>query len=299
MGAVAAPAKLNLRLAVLARETSGFHQIETLFATLELADTLHIEHGPAGIHLTVHGADLGPTEDNLVHRAARAWASAAEVSPGLDIQLHKRIPAGSGLGGGSSDAASTLRELNRMRSDPLSPAALHGIAATLGSDVAFFLTGAPFALAWGRGERCLRLPPPPDAPVLLGIADPPVSTASAYQALAHARSGGTPPPPPPLPVATALSDWNAIAAIAHNDFEPVLLPRLPGAALLIDAFDRAGARIARLTGSGAAAFGIFRDDDARDRAVELARTAVPEAVLMPTRTAFSAAAGFPMTPRPD
>lgn len=285
MDAVRARAKINLRLVALARETTGFHQIESIFASLELADELSFESGGAGIRLSVHGAELGPVQDNLVMRAAVAFHAATRIEPALHIVLHKHVPAGSGLGGGSSDAAATLLELNRIHGNPLNAAALHRIACGLGSDVPWFLSGAPFAVAWGRGERCLRIPPPPDAAVAIGIADPPVSTAVAYAELAAARAETPQPPPVPLPDAARLATWDGIASVAHNDFEHAL-PRLHGARTLLEVFTAAGARIARLTGSGSAVFGIFDDDATARAAADSARQALPHATLIATRTAF-------------
>lgn len=151
-----APAKLNLHLAVLARETSGYHQIETVFCALELADRLEVRRAGAGIVLEVDGADLGPSEENLAHRAARTFYEAAAIAPEAEIRLEKHIPVGAGLGGGSSDAAAAMRALNMLHGTPLDEAALLQAAATLGSDVPFFLSGGPLALAWGRGERIDR-----------------------------------------------------------------------------------------------------------------------------------------------
>ena len=107
-------AKINLRLVVLAEETSGYHQIETIFCRIALADELIIEPaGDAGLTLDVRGADVGPVDDNLVIRAARAWFDAAGIAAQHAITLHKRVPAGAGLGGGSSDAAAALRLLDQ------------------------------------------------------------------------------------------------------------------------------------------------------------------------------------------
>lgn len=280
---VRAPAKINLRLTILARETSGFHQIETIFALVDLADEIRIEGGPPGIRLTVEGPDVGDPADNLVTRAARAWFDAAGVQPGIDILLRKRIPAGAGLGGGSSDAAATLAALDTGAASPLGEDALLRLAVKLGSDVSFFLAGAPYALAWGRGERCLRLPPPAGRSVLLGMADPPVSTAHAY---ARVTTEGGERPLERLPDVAALATWPGIASIASNDFERVLLPDMPGARKLIDIFRAHDATIAAVTGTGAAVFGVFEDGADRDAALHAARAAAPHAWLHAARTAF-------------
>ena len=286
MARVTAPAKLNFRLMVLAREEDGFHQIETLFARIRLADEIDIAPGTNGIRLRVANAQLGPPEDNLVFRAAVAFQLRIARTLDLDIELDKHVPAGAGLGGGSSDAAATLMELNRMHGAPLAAHELHALATTLGSDVPFFLSPAPFAIAWGRGERILPLTPPPDAHVLIGIADQPVSTAEAYALLAAHRRSHAHAPLPPLPAHVDLARWEMIARYAVNDFEDVLLSLLPGAAALRQCFERAGAMIARLTGSGAAVFGIFQDAARLDAAAATASAIAPHAQLIRTQTEF-------------
>src|SRR5207253_9684882 len=167
---ITAHAKLNLLLRILAREaSSGYHQIETAFTLLELADELVVTRAGSGIALTVHGPDLGPPEANLAVRAARAVLEATADKFGVTIELTKRIPVRAGLGGGSSDAAATLHAVNALAGDIVPrPERLH-FAARLGADVAFFASGAPAAVAWGRGERLLRLTPPPAAPVLVAV----------------------------------------------------------------------------------------------------------------------------------
>lgn len=285
---IAAPAKLNLRLIVLARESSGFHQIETLFATLRLADELVLTPGEPGLRLRVEGADVGPTERNLVVRAATAFQRATGIQPSADLVLIKHIPAGSGLGGGSSDAAAMLAALQRIHGDPLDRTALVQVARELGSDVPYFLHGSPFALAWGRGERCLPLDPPPDRPVLLGIPTDTIATADAYADLARYRQAGHGAAPDPLPPSTELSKWATIARLARNDFEAIILPRLEEARHLIEVFTEAGATVARLTGSGSAVFGIFEDERDCEGAEQRAAGRVPAARLIRTATAFTA-----------
>ncbi|HSJ05247.1 MAG TPA: hypothetical protein VK936_01010, partial [Longimicrobiales bacterium] len=192
---VLAHAKINVGLAVLARESGGFHQIETVFCRLELADEIEITTGGDGLRFSVAAPpedpgpppDLGPDDANLAWRAAIAFREATGRAPDLAIRLIKRIPAGGGLGGGSSDAAAVLAELNRIEGSPVPPDGLLRLGGGLGSDVPFFLSGAPFVLAWGRGTRMLPLPPLPSAPVLLAVPPMGVSTPEAYAALAATR----------------------------------------------------------------------------------------------------------------
>lgn len=249
-----AHAKINLWLRILAREQgTGYHQIETAFCRLRLADELCFESVPEGFELAVRGADLGPPERNLVTRTAAAFREAAGIDPAVRVRLQKRIPAGAGLGGASSDAATTLLALNRIHGWPLDGATLHRLACGLGADVPFFLGGTALALAWGRGDRLLSLPAPPAASVCLICPATPIPTADAYRALDEASGCA---PAAPLGPADLLS-WETIAARAHNDFETVAARWIPALAAIRGALLDGGARFALLTGSGSAVFGIF------------------------------------------
>lgn len=282
---VAAPAKVNLRLRVLAREASGYHQLETVFCALDLADTLEIERVGKGIALEVVGAELGPPERNLVHRAARAFYDAAGIEPRVRIVLHKRIPAGAGMGGGSSDAASTLLALDALHGEPLGRAALMRLGASLGSDVPFFLCGSPLALAWGRGERLLALPALPARPVLVAAPDFPISTPDAFHALDRfAEEHGAPLESYAIQLAT-LASWHEIDSIAVNDFEPPTFARYPELARIRDTFLAAGADLALLSGSGSALFAVFPEADALERAAAALRSRSPTLRLVRTATA--------------
>lgn len=268
---VMARAKLNLSLRVLAREASGFHQIETIFCAIELADEVEVSTDcDPGIHLHVAGPpeaaapppDLGPTESNLAVRAARTFLDASGMPEQADIRLTKRIPAGAGLGGGSSNAAAVLGALNRLHDSPLSQEQLLELGGTLGSDVPFVLAGAPLALAWGRGTRMLPLPPLPALPVLLAVPGVRVNTAQAYASLA-ARSAGF---VPPARLLAPPRSWDDVARAAVNDFEDIIFRGIPRLSDLRVAMEQAGAIMARMTGSGSVLFGVFPDTASADSA---------------------------------
>lgn len=265
---VRAPAKLNLHLAVLAREASGYHQLETVFCELDLTDRLEVRRGQPGLRLEVDGTSLGRPEENLVHRAARAFYRTAAIAPAAEIRLEKRIPVGAGLGGGSSDAAATLRALNVLHHTPLDDAALLHIGAALGSDVPFFLIDSPLALGWGRGQRLLALPPLPPAPVLLVVPDFALSTAQTYGALDQDRAEGDDRVAPHTLTPEAFATWDAIASYACNDFEPVVFRRHPELARLREGLAASGARLTHLTGTGSALFAIYTDTPALARGAE-------------------------------
>ena len=257
---VAAQAKVNLRLCILAREATGFHQIETLFLRLELADTVLVRRTNGARTIGVEGAgdlsDIGPPEKNLAWRAAELYFAATESRGGFAIEITKRIPIGGGLGGGSADAGAVLRALDAMSDEPVGWPFLMTLAAQLGSDVPF-LTGAhAYALAWGRGERMVAVPPPPSRAVLLIVPPFAINTASAYGWLAEhrerhpARGGGT-----VLDLA-ALSDWGRLAALAKNDFEPLVAERHPEIDEYVAALRSLPCEVAMLSGSGSTVFGV-------------------------------------------
>jgi 4-diphosphocytidyl-2-C-methyl-D-erythritol kinase len=251
-----AQAKVNLRLRILAREASGFHQLETIFLRLTLADEVTVRTGVHGRTLDCRGADTGPTELNLAYRAAMALRDAGGPDT-FAIEIEKRIPVGAGLGGGSADAAAVLRALNALSPRPLPGDALLAIAARLGADVPFLASPAVMALAWGRGERMLALDPPPPRPVVILVPPFAISTAKAYGWLDDVA--GPPPKEPRLWHPGELAGWAALAALAHNDFEPVVAARHPEIAGFVNTLRAAGASPAMMSGSGSAVFGIFRD----------------------------------------
>jgi 4-diphosphocytidyl-2-C-methyl-D-erythritol kinase len=293
-----AHAKINLGLSVLARETSGFHQIETIFCALELADELEFTPRDHGVRLRVEGPperpgpppDLGPDDNNLAVRAAYAFFRESRLPAAVGIRLVKRIPAAGGLGGGSSDAAATLIALNRLHREPLSAQRLLVLAASLGSDVPFFVAGSPLARAWGRGSRLLPLAPLPSAPVLLLAPPIGVETGQAYADLAAARASGYVCPPAVLPA--ALRDWSDLAESA-NDFEPVIFGRLPLLATMRDALEGTGALLARMTGSGSTVFGVYRDTATAARASAELTARFRDADVILTRTLDHEGAGRP------
>lgn len=269
-----APAKINLRLRVLGREESGYHSLETLFCAISLCDEVTISAGGNGVELRVEGA-AAPTaepEQNLAVRAARRHLLETSDSrpetgreTGVRIHLVKRIPAAAGLGGGSSDAAATLRALDALSGVRSDPAALLRWGADLGSDVPFFLCGSPLAWGWSRGENLLALPPLPARPVL--VAHPRVGfpTADAFRRLAALRGPGFRGSPVAVHL-HQLQDWDLVARLAKNDFEQPAIDTVPGLASALKSLRDSGAFVAMLAGSGASVFGIFDSPAERDAA---------------------------------
>ena len=280
-----APAKINLLLRVHERDATGFHRIETLFCALELADELTLDvEGGRGVTLEVDGPDLGPVDENLAVRAALGFLDRAGVERAIAIRLKKRIPAGGGLGGGSSDAAAVLTTLARMIPGVVSPEALREVAASLGSDVPFFLRGDPIAMGSARGDVLLPAPRLPSAPVLLALPPFPISTEAAYRWLDDGRAGRQDGPVIAAEVGPP-SSWAEAERIASNDFEGPVFERHPRLREIRDTLKEAGAPIALLAGSGSTVFGIFPDEGRLGAAVALLRARAPDIRLAPTRTA--------------
>jgi 4-diphosphocytidyl-2-C-methyl-D-erythritol kinase len=258
-----APAKLNLFLRVLAREADGFHSLETLFCLVSLADTLRVERREGReVTIDVEGADVGPAADNLAARAAELVLDATGRRFGVHLTLTKRIPTRAGLGGGSSDAAAALHATNLLANGAVPRHELLQFAAHLGSDVPFFASGAPLALAWGHGERLLRLPPLPSAPVLIVTPSVGVGTAEAYRWVDAARQAAGRRGAVALDL-DALSTWGDVGRMAGNDFESPVFEHIPAVRAAFEALASTRPLVCRMSGSGSTLFAVYRS--ARDR----------------------------------
>lgn len=265
---IAAPAKVNLFLRILAREADGFHGIETLFCRVGLADEIEATRAAEpGVTLDAGtAADLGPPAGNLAVRAARLVLEATGNRFGVHLRLTKRIPVRAGLGGGSSDAAAALVAANALAGNAVPRHELLQLAARIGSDVPFFLSGAPLALAWGHGERLLRLPPLPAAPALLLVPPVPVATPAAYGWVDEARATGIRRGAVALEL-DGLRSWGDIARMAGNDFESPVFARHAEVRAAFEVLAGTHPVICRMSGSGSALFGIYRSARDRDDAV--------------------------------
>ena len=291
---VSAYAKVNLFLHVLAREVSGFHNIETLFALLELHDDLTIEKTDGGIEIEVDGrADTGPERQNLAYRAADKILGATDRTFGVKINLTKEIPVQAGLGGGSSDGAATLLAMNMLANNAISEEQLLQFAAELGSDVPFFVSRAAFAMGWGRGERLLEIPGPSGAPALVVLPGFGVSTSEAYESLSASRAGGRAYHPRVLDW-ESLVDWQAIKRQSANDFEAVLLDRKPALREVFSRLENTGPLITRLCGSGSATIAIYNTESERDAA----RSALSDVEMVIPTNIRGTAAPTPAVPQP-
>ena len=244
--------KINLGLSVLSKRPDGFHDIETVFYPVPFCDILEIMPSP-GREFGFRQSGLstgGSPEDNLCVRAYRLLKEQPGVRE-VDMMLHKIIPAGSGLGGGSSDAAATLLALDRIFGLGLSEKELQGFANRLGSDCAFFLKNEP-RLATGRGEILgatgLRI----DRKVVIVIPPLQVSTAWAYSVVKPVRKKRS--------IADSITQpverWKEILL---NDFEVPVFQRHPELAGIKKRLYELGAEYAAMSGSGSAVFGLFSE----------------------------------------
>ncbi|GAC1476765.1 MAG: 4-(cytidine 5'-diphospho)-2-C-methyl-D-erythritol kinase [Gemmatimonadaceae bacterium] len=263
---VAAEGKVNLVLRVLAREEGGYHQIETLFQRIALADLVTVREA-AGRTVDVGGVavppgGIGPVEQNLAYRAALAYREAAGWPSGFAIELDKRIPTGGGLGGGSADAAAVLRALDALAPTPVGLRTLLTIAARLGADVPFLTSGAPLALAWGRGERMLTLPALPPRTISLVCFDFGVSTRDAYAWLDDERRSAPRLMEPVLLAPRDCATWSGVGALAGNDFEGPVGLRHAELRRLLDGLRRSReseGSIVLMAGSGSTLFVVHPD----------------------------------------
>jgi 4-diphosphocytidyl-2-C-methyl-D-erythritol kinase len=261
-----AHAKINLYLRVLGREADGFHAIETLFCLISLADTLRAERRDGhGITIDVSGADVGPAEQNLAVRAAALVLESTGHRFGVHLTLEKRIPVRAGLGGGSSNAAAALQAVNALAGNAVPRHELLQFAARLGSDVPFFISGGPLALAWGRGERMLALPALPAAPALLVTPPLGIATADAYGWVDAARQSAGRRGAVALDF-EVLSHWGDIGRLAGNDFEAPVFQRHPPVRAAFEALVGTRPLVCRMSGSGSTLFAVYRSAGDREDA---------------------------------
>lgn len=252
--AVAAHAKINLDLRILGVRDDGYHELATVFQTIALHDTVTVLRAEGPMRLSCEAAGVPADERNLAWRAAQAaWTAAgrAGVPAGVHLRLEKGIPVQAGLGGGSADAAATLVAINAALGLGLSRAALSGLAAGLGADVAFFLVGGT-AEGRGRGEALRALPDVPPLSALVAVPRFGISTAEAYRWYDEQGRPGSSPGAWPR----ATSGWRDAFAACRNDLEPPVAARYPEVGALVSAL-RPLSCLAAMSGSGSAVFALF------------------------------------------
>jgi len=254
-------AKINLGLRVLGKRPDGYHEIETFFLQVDLADHLFFQLLPEpGIRFSCNWPELSEAENNLCVKACRLLEKIAGYSFGVDIYLEKNIPFGAGLGGGSSDAAVTLMAVNSLFNINLPREELGKLAIQIGSDVTFFLHGG-FAYAAGRGEILTPLDYLPEVWALIVKPDVSVSTKWAYDnlkfGLTNSKKNTT-----FASLKNSLSGSDKLREVCHNDMEEAVFSRYPEVAAIKSRLQDVGAFPVSMTGSGSAIFGIFETQHA-------------------------------------
>jgi 4-diphosphocytidyl-2-C-methyl-D-erythritol kinase len=247
-----APAKLNFGLHVLRRRTDGFHDLDTVFVRIPWCDTIRVEPAER-LWMTCTDPSL-PTDDrNLCMRAARLLMERFGTQRGAHIHLEKHLPHGAGLGGGSSDAATTLRLLDTLWGLHATAEDLHAVALDLGSDVPLFLDG-PLTRGRGRGEilNPLQWPPGCRPAIAVAVPDATVSTPDAFR-LVSPRSSGR----PDLAALIQQCDVAEWPTRLENDFQEPVARMYPAVGKLLDHMAHGECAYSSLSGTGSAVFGVF------------------------------------------
>lgn len=268
---VLAPAKVNLFLRIIGQRPDGYHLLDSLMAPVSLYDEIEMTaERTVGTepHIRVRCNDpIIPTDQsNLAYRAAALLCQEAGIGAHITITLHKNIPAGAGLGGGSSDAAAVLKALNQSFSLGLNTDHLCRLAARLGADIPFFVP-CQMARVGGIGEVLTSLPPLPQRWLVIVVPGFPVSTPWAYQRF-DALQPDLPEPKPHAIGRTPRLDtrqWPS-PALFVNDLEQAVLPEYPLIADRKKQLSALGAEVALMSGSGSAVFGIFKTLEAATHA---------------------------------
>jgi len=270
------PCKVNLLLNILRRRADGFHELETVMHPVAVHDRLTFERAPQGIQLTCSEPALPTDSRNLVHRAVALFLETAGIQDGVRLHLEKRVPLAAGLGGGSADAATTLLGLNELFRFPLSPDRLETLAASLGSDVPFFLQKGP-ALATGRGQKIRAVGPLKalaGAAFLLVHPGFGISTAWAYQQLTRfpAALHGTPGRAQRLVSLLQDGTLEKAGREFYNSLEAPAFEKYPLLSLFRDFLIENGAAAALMSGSGSSTFAVMANKSSAEALAEKFQT---------------------------
>ena len=255
-------AKVNYALEVRGLRGDGYHEISSVLQSVSLADELEIERSRGGFELFFEpeGVEIGPLEENTVYKAwALLWETSGHELP-TRIRLHKKIPAGAGLGGGSADAAAVLVGMNELFDLGLDAEKLLTIGARIGADVPFCLSGGT-ALGRGVGEILTPLPAPPVHRLLIAKPERGADTGGIYRAHDERCTEGE-ASVDQVVAALRSGSLTELAGAVGNDLEPVTAELVPEVAAYRREMLRAGALGAAMTGTGTAVYGIFEDGTA-------------------------------------
>ena len=275
--ALSSPAKVNLYLRIVSKRPDGYHELETVMVPLDFGDHIVFEPRATGITLVCDNPDLPVDDTNLALRAAKLFAQTFGVTKGVAITLQKRTPLAAGLGGGSSNAATVLLGLNRFWAVNAAQEKLAPLAASMGSDINFFLASSA-ALCGGRGEQVTPIPCKFSGEILLVNPGFGISTKWAYESLPRQNRGrvgaGLTAKPPEVKLLTralAEGDLAGVGRALFNSLEAPSIGKFPVLKLIKDTMRACGAAGALMSGSGATVFGLFADTNDAARAAEKVR----------------------------
>jgi 4-diphosphocytidyl-2-C-methyl-D-erythritol kinase len=277
-------AKINLFLRVTGRRVDGYHELDSVFLPLSLADEIRLEIRAAdepSVSVKCNLPELARSEDNLAARAARSFMSEFDLVAGVSIDLKKHIPIGAGLGGGSSDAATVLCMMAAAAqlTDDEAAGRLRRIALTLGADVPFFLDPLPSRVT-GIGERIETIEGVPPMPIVIAVPPFEVSTAAIFRALEPAGWSGA----APNEHLEAILRGEISPEFLVNDLAAVAIAQFPEIRRLKGLLEDSGARAAQMSGSGGAVFGVFDSIEEAESAATKIRKRAPFATVIATST---------------
>lgn len=260
---VKAPAKINLTLDVLHKRQDGFHEVEMIMTTIDLADRLELTLLDSDkITILSHNRFVPDDQRNLAYQAAKLLKERFNVKKGVAISIEKAIPVAAGLAGGSSDAAATLRGLNKLWDLGLSLEELAELGSEIGSDVSFCVYGGT-ALAKGRGEKITQLPAPPTCWIILAKPFIGVSTADVYRRLDLSTMNH--PQTSEMIAGIMENDYHKVCQNVGNVLEEVTLNVHPEVAQIKEQMKRFGADAVLMSGSGPTVFAIVQHDSRMHR----------------------------------
>ena len=258
-------AKINLTLDILGKRNNGYHDIETIMQTVNLFDLIIVDKAPKGIKLSTNISGLPTNEKNIACKAAKMFFDNAHINSGVKMLIHKNIPVGAGMAGGSSNGAAVLVAMNRLFGNPLSEERLLELGARLGADVPFCIKCGT-AVATGIGEKLNCIENNPGMPIVVIKPKQGISTSEMYKIIDSAE---IPDRPDTEGMLKALEehDFKKIADKLGNVMEAPAIKKCPIIGEIKENLIKVGALGSLMTGSGSAVFGIFETKESADRAV--------------------------------
>ena len=277
-------AKINLFLRIIGRRDDGYHELDSVFLPLTLADEIRLEIRAANepsVTVSCNLPELARSKDNLAASAARSFMSEFDLFAAVSVDLKKHIPIGAGLGGGSSDAATVLCMMaaSAQLVDEDAMSKLRRIALSLGADVPFFLDPRPSRVT-GIGERVVAIEGVPSLPIVIAVPPFEVSTAAIFGALEPAGWSGAAPDGH----IEAITRGEISPELLVNDLAPVAIAQFPEIRRLKALLEDSGARAAQMSGSGGAVFGVFDSIEEAESAATRIRKRAPFATVIAVST---------------